>query len=197
MLTKVFNLTTVSYAYTKTSLLIAAGGTHAYWAINILANGDGTYAEAAELEMHSSIGGSNICSGGTPIASSYYGGDVPANAFDGNLATVWASSGAAYPQWIGYQFASPVGPIVEFVWTPGSGYGNRSPSSFQVIYSDDGSTWSVSWTGKASGWSDSQVPQTLNTGFMFAQSGDGGLLWQYLYDAPGGGGGARSSVFVG
>ena len=62
------------------------------------------------------MGGSNICTGGTPLSGSHFGSDVAANAFDGNINTFWGST--AYPDWLGYDFGlGNAVTVVEIKWT--------------------------------------------------------------------------------
>jgi hypothetical protein len=48
--------------------------------------------------------GANVITGGTPSASSTYGGYPASNGCDGNIGTVWSSDGSAMPQWWMYDF---------------------------------------------------------------------------------------------
>ena len=117
--------------------------THTYWRVYAAANASsplGAAISCAELEMHSTGGGGNICSGGTAISDCYYPGYPPANAFDGNVNTLWSGENGS-PNWLGYHFASPVN-VVEIKWTArnDSQYA-QSPTSMFLQFSDDGVNW--------------------------------------------------------
>ena len=130
---------------------------HRYWRVYIDADAGDHYVIATEIELRSSVGGSNLATGGTASASSAYGGDVAANAFDGNLSTYWMASGAAMPQWIEYDLgAGSPASIVEIKWGTLSGYYLRTPSTFDVQYSDNDATWTTAWSVYGYMWSDAQ-----------------------------------------
>jgi hypothetical protein len=46
----------------------------------------------AEFQVHATLGGAQVCSGGTAYATSSLGGYAPQYAFDGSLATAWAGA---------------------------------------------------------------------------------------------------------
>lgn len=113
-------------------------GTHAYWAIFIGRGNANNRAAIAEVEMRSSIGGSNLCTGGTPTGP----GGTAANAFDSNGSTWWESVSEQRPLGaprIGYQFASPV-EIAEVVLTNNSNAAMLSGYGV-LAWSDDGTTY--------------------------------------------------------
>ena len=78
---------------------------------------------------------------GTAFGSSSYGTTPAWKAF--NLGeTGWVSDGSALPQWVGYEFDSPVtvmGYAIEAWWI--DAYPSRSPKSWWFQGSNDGSTW--------------------------------------------------------
>jgi hypothetical protein len=95
--------------------------------------------------------------GGTASASNFYNGSfVPANAFDGNPNTAWASSGlvsSANPQWLQYQFPAAV-PVVAIALSirNDSAWTTQSPVAFLIQSSPDGSTWTTQNTVTGYTW---------------------------------------------
>ncbi len=116
---------------------------HTYWRLDLSSGSSGS--EFAEIEMRTSIGGSNACSGGTPTASSTFSSNVASNALDSNTGTIWESNGTG-AQWWKYQFASGVD-IAEIKVVFGS-HVNELPVSIGLSYSDDDSSWTVAMPPK-------------------------------------------------
>src|SRR4051794_22558519 len=116
---------------------------HAYWRINVT-RAISTVAGIADWAMFDGTGTPIATTGGTASASSSFGSLLPANAFDSNQATYWLSNGA-YPQWLQYQFASPVDVVSFSLTSPATGSFNdyKTPIDFSLRYSDDGSTWTT------------------------------------------------------
>lgn len=119
---------------------------HRYWRLNITALNGRVYAGCGEMEMLTAAGGSDVCSGGTPIASSEFWG-AATNAFDNNpTGSFWASSNAALPEYIGYDFgAGNDKDIVGFTYQPrNDSFANSdAPNAGDFQYSDDGSSWTT------------------------------------------------------
>ena len=59
---------------------------HVYWRINFATPTNGNNPAICELAMHTSVGGSDVCSGGTAGGTSINASFPAANAFDGNLS---------------------------------------------------------------------------------------------------------------
>lgn len=122
---------------------------HRYWALLVTARpGSGNGVGLAEVEMRATSGGADQCSGGTAGGASSFG-QVPANAFDNDDATIWhnASTGGN-PVRLSYDFGSPVTVTEVFVRIPaasGSGTGfpgvTYGPAACWVQWSDDGTAW--------------------------------------------------------
>jgi len=113
---------------------------HLYWRIFIPPAASNFFANSiALIAMHSTIGGSDICSGGTPFARE----GTPADAFDGNPSTYWTGIASGTIQldidWIGYQLSTPAS-MVEILLTArnASTAGQQAPIYGWVEYSDDG-----------------------------------------------------------
>ena len=125
---------------------------HAWWRIKITAPDGNVWDAIVALDMHTSQGGANVCTGGTAFASSQYSGTYSADkAFDGNSGTFWNNGTEGPPtETIGYHFASPVN-IVEIMITATT-TPSCSPKDFTIEYSDDGAAYSVlaTITGSAS-----------------------------------------------
>ena len=76
------------------------------WRVKITA-GSGGNGGFRELEMRTSVGGADECTGGEAFSSNWYNTSYyPANAFDNNTGTEWASSngGGSVGDWIAYDF---------------------------------------------------------------------------------------------
>ena len=107
------------------------------WRIYVTAVNGASETAITEVTMASAAGGADLCTGGTPSASS----GTAANAFDANASSWWVSSGGG-TQWIEYQFASAVS-IVQYglKHLPSGGtYGPYAPKDFK-LQSFDGSGW--------------------------------------------------------
>lgn len=146
----------------------AAPGLSNRWRIYATAKPDGaSYMSACEIEMRTAPNGASVAFGGTATASTYQtsgggvpsGGFVPGLAFDGvkTTASSWTASSSSVPQWIEYQFTSPV-TIEEVVFSPKPGDPGGTPSTFDVQYYD-GSAWITYWTET---WDNPSVPHAVN-----------------------------------
>ena len=125
---------------------IGAGGVvvSQKWRVFISSVGSNGDAAIAEIEMRDSLGGADLCSGGTPSASSQFSGSFSsAKAFDNSTGSIWAatagdvgSSGA----WVEYQFPTAVS-IVQIAITARSGsFSDQAPKDFDLEYWD-GAAW--------------------------------------------------------
>ena len=86
---------------------------HRYWRLLItrcqIIGADGLYPSIAELEFRSELGGSDLCTSGTPSASSRYDATYdPSYAFDDDPTTKWATAiiSTNYQHWIKYDFGN-------------------------------------------------------------------------------------------
>lgn len=124
---------------------------YAYGAIGEIAGA------ASTIEMHSSVGGAQMATGGSALTDSYNGASVPANAFDADPNTFWASNvlGTGI---IGYNFAAPVS-VVEMKWIARNDteYYKQSVVNGSILRSNDGITWlaqspitGLTWAGALS-----------------------------------------------
>jgi hypothetical protein len=110
------------------------------WRLLVTGSQANTGAVIAEIEMRGSIGGPDLTSGGTAVASSEYDGTfLAANGFDGNTANAWASTFTGLPQWLEYQFPSAV-TINQVAITSQSGNQNNCVENGKIQYWD-GAAW--------------------------------------------------------
>lgn len=140
---------------------------HAYWRVFFTASNSSTYCSLQEVEFRGSVGGADLCSGGSVLAGSDYFGNGGAGAFD-NTSTRWAAevnAVSAGTAWVGYHFATPVD-IKEFALTA-SAWNDEAPSAGKLQWSDDGSTWTdaVSFTGQTA-WSAAETRLFTNTSYL-------------------------------
>lgn len=148
---------------------------HRYWRIRNQ-NVEGGYVGVSEIEMAVTPAGSNVCTGGTPYASSFVGGFPVSNAFDGSTAADWLASGATGidGSFIGYDFGSGNDQDIVEVRIAATNFdsGKPTPRVFTVESSDDDVTYVVEWTGFYLGW----VSATLTT-FSVPTPGDTNGYW--------------------
>lgn len=117
---------------------VAASSGHKHWRI-YFPNEGLQYVRLASVEMYGTVDGANLCTVGTPTASSSEVNHTADHAFDGNLSTYWTGSVGSdqAPHWIAYEFASGV-EIVQFKLVAHS---LNYPSTCKLQWSDDGATW--------------------------------------------------------
>ena len=133
-----------------------------YWRLWLNPREKFTYKQLAEIELRTSVGGADQCSGGTAIGT--YVTFPPANAFDDSNATVWQSvynwvnQDGAY---VGYDFgAGNDKDIVEIAVTNGT-TSSYYPEWCEVQCSDDGSTWETVGRWRFAPWT------TTNETYVF------------------------------
>jgi hypothetical protein len=149
---------TVAIGQAQTAAAAASNGAHRYWRVNVTAANGRNWVGCAKLAMRSTFGGADLCTGGTAIAQNQYDpeGQVPANAFDSDANSEWASGSGVVPVWLGYDFgAGNAKAIVEFAWTARTdSFGvTDSPSAGALQYSDDGTNWTEAFPFSGStGW---------------------------------------------
>ncbi len=128
---------------------------HRYWRLyNRLNNGDGSFSGLTEIQMRTTTGGANVCSGGTAISTGTIQAGSAAQCFDGDTTTTliqWATTNSVS---VGYDFGAGVTKdIVEIVVWPDKDSAARAFAEFDVQYSDDNSTWTTAWSCTYAGWS--------------------------------------------
>ena len=125
------------------SVPVLGGGAHRYWGIRVTAIGTGgDVFGIAELELHDTVGGSNIATGGNAVARQH--GLSPSNAFgagDYNATVVQDVILCDFGS------ASSVSHVDEIKITArGGGITNKqAPVSGFVVYSDDGCNLTDAW----------------------------------------------------
>jgi hypothetical protein len=140
---------------------------HRYWRIQITAVTGTDYVNFSTLELYSSVYGANIASGGTASASSTLSSFTPDLLFDGDPLTFWHSAtSGSLPEWVAYDFgAGNEKEIVSIGIRVRDGNVNRAPRSFDVQWSDDGSSWTTAWSvSGASAWSDQEFRAFVDPG---------------------------------
>lgn len=128
--------------WTRLTAAVTASSTR--WRISVTSPGNpssGLYV--ARLEMATSIGGTDECTGGTPTASSVYSTHVAEHAFDSDNSTYWQA--AAVPAWLEYEFATAKAIKEIAITCPTTGSWAACPGDFTVEYWD-GSQWIVAGT---------------------------------------------------
>lgn len=126
---------------------------HRYWRALVAQNGSGGLAVIAEVGMMIVAGGSTVTTGGTPIEDSHFGGFTPAQAFDGNAATDWATNaGGVGVGYIGYDFGGSPQTIVEFYIQASASFASQCPLQYLFQSSDDNITWTTQWIGIRDTW---------------------------------------------
>jgi hypothetical protein len=134
---------------------VIASDTARYWRVWYLGNVKGTAVgswRCAEMEMYDAVGGANLCTGGTPIASGTgTTGLLLANAFDGSFAIgSYANISSGNATWIGYDFgAANDKAIVEIIHKVVGGTSDGwadAPITGDVEASNDGVNWLPVWS---------------------------------------------------
>jgi hypothetical protein len=163
---------------------------HRYWRVNISRIMGGTQVHVAEIEMHTSIGGADVCTGGTASASSAF--NPASSAFDNDINTKWTALSAP-PHWIKYDFgAGNDKDIVEFsisgAGTAGGGSVTASPADMTLEYSDDNTNWTALFTIKdASGWASQSTIKTYSASQSY-ETATNKRFWRIVPTAVSGGG---------
>ena len=131
---------------------------HRYWRLVCKRSQSGSNVGIVELQMRTSIGGTNVATGGTPSASSVHSVYAAAKAFDGLTVDTgsgngWASNGgysggvptATTFQWLQYDFGSGNDKDIQEIVFFCPGTGGLSPAdmvvAFDIQWSDDGAAW--------------------------------------------------------
>lgn len=140
--------------FRRTSLFPATSPNHRIWGVRWNACQSGTLPEINKIEMHATVGGSTINTGGTPLACIFFNtGNFPSWAFTGtDFAMVDLSHGViAYDFGEGNEKVKPAEITLKASSIP-----NRAPTDFDLVYMDGlGGTVNVqqnftspaTWTG--------------------------------------------------
>lgn len=142
-------------------------GSHVYWRLHVATTEQGGAPSCGELEMRSTAGGSNLCTGGTPSASSIWSATYSADkAFDGTTTTLW--SAAVANSWLQYQFASAVSVGIITIKARSDGFANTSPRNFLLQYADSSSgPWATAFrVVSETGWTVNQSRTFTDPAFV-------------------------------
>lgn len=140
---------------------------HSYWGIVCKTGGNVNFA-VSTMRTRSTIDGPNTATGGTPRASSVYGGTTyPAsNAFDSDPTTFWAddsTDGVHSGVCLTYaQGSSTTCAQVDLTCRPDNTWCTQTPATFDVIYSDDGKSWGIEWSASAATWTNGATQTFTN-----------------------------------
>lgn len=131
-----------------------------------------------EIEFLDALGGTDQCNGGTPFASSNFGGLwTEANCFDNNTSGVdWLTAGGGhYNSHIGYTFAAPIAAIPQFTVRTNSGANSHPATIMLEVQYDGSSNWTrlaeingLSWTaGETKTFTTADYPATPMAGYRY------------------------------
>lgn len=129
------------------------GASSTQWRVYITENQNGGVTSAfKEVEMKTTIGGADACTGGTASADSTV--SAAADAFDDSSATLWQSGFGAVPHWIQYTFSSAV-TIVQI--TLKTQTGDTGPKGWKFEYWDGGAWIAVKTVTAEPAWGDAEL----------------------------------------
>lgn len=150
---------------------------HRYWRVHVTATAGGSTCAIVELEMYEAEFGPNVCSGGTPSASSVVTAAVPftaARAFDGSLADGQSSSanqdlwaGSTSNEWLAYDFGAGNSRAIIGIGMHGrqNAFTSQNPTAFTVEYSDDGTNWFSAWSVSGLSWAAREFKRSINPSY--------------------------------
>lgn len=123
---------------------------HRWWGIRVLGVQSGSTLGLDEIQFRATVGGADNTSGGVGLARSVYDWSMPGtNAFSGTADTHASDSGDAVGHIIAYDYglgndkACPAQISIKARADGGFGNHNQAPTSFQLVYSDDGHNWTA------------------------------------------------------
>ncbi len=105
--------------------------------------------------MATAVGGAQVATGGTAVASSVYGGGYePAKAFDGDAGTSFYAGGPSRTagEWIGYHFTADVTLAEVRMTKVHDGGPEYTPRSLAIDYSANGVAWQNAGLYDCSDW---------------------------------------------
>lgn len=133
---------------------------HRYWQIYMTTAAGNAYS-FAEIQFRTTAGTSLAFSGGTASAYNSFSGQPPANATDGNNATVWGSTDTTPGAWTYDYGVGNALNIVEIMMTSrNDSFYTQTPTLFTPQWSDNGTTW-TSMQPIAATWTGSTQTQTF------------------------------------
>jgi hypothetical protein len=130
--------------------VVLSVGAHRYWQLVITAGGPAqTLATMAEIAFFDQSGAEII--GGAPSASQTNNGFLPTNARDKNGNTFWASNDLTALTWK-IDFGSPKDVQKFRITATNDAFSVRTPTGFDLRYSDDGVTWTTADSYTTPAW---------------------------------------------
>lgn len=151
--------------YELTDLGSAPAGAHRHWRIYITSILSGSYVSIIESQMRETSGGADQTGSGTASASSTYTGEgaTPAKAFDNVLTYPGWTNNADLPCWLAYDFGSGVTKEITEVTilNRNDSWWNQVPVAFEVQYSDNGTSWTTSWSVPNAGFTTTNQTRTF------------------------------------
>lgn len=135
-----------------------SAGSYTNWRVVDLASANGK-SGYAELSLATSIGGSNVATGGRAFETAVSSGSIPGThsgdvAFDGNTSTYWESSGnGAY---VAYAFPQAYNIQEIKITAPPSGNQDDAPSLLALEGSNDSVNWVTTGLWSTGSWTAGQ-----------------------------------------
>lgn len=137
----------------------SAVGPRRYWGIRInLVQTGSDWPGYGELSFHSANGGLNLSAGGTLLTTTSFNGSQD-HAFDGYIGVGSANTWDGGSHNVGHPNATvPVIDYIDFgagneksirqvrLMAAESTFSNGMPKDFDIVYSDNGSTWNTAWS---------------------------------------------------
>lgn len=121
----------------QATVTVPLSGLSTQWRIYVTASQGSTRASFTEIEMRDTVGGADLCTGGTASASSQASGSfIPSYAFDNTITTRWGSS-ISPPHWIQYTFAAAV-QIRQLVLSVMAAGESEGPLTWKLQYFEGG-----------------------------------------------------------
>lgn len=121
---------------------------HRFWGIRSVTHNGNNAMAVAELELREVVGGPSVATGGQALGSLHYNAPAttfaPDKAFDNNNATKSVAAGSAPGRMLYYVFpAGEAKKIVEVAYRAANDYPQETPTSFEIIWSDNGIDWTA------------------------------------------------------
>jgi len=143
---------------------------HRYWGVIVTSTKQESYLALVRVQMAASAGGTGLIVDTTKAsANSVANADnVAAYAADDDAGTKWTATSGTGPFSWWYDFTTPVD-IAEVSLTCQSNL-QFAPTWFGLIYSDDGSNWTLNSAFSPAAWTAQSLVQTFETSDSFVPS---------------------------
>lgn len=150
---------------------ISPHGAHSYWRILVSAvDGSTTNTSIAQFDFAAVVDGPLLTlDTANASASSTTSGHLAAAGFDENNATFWQGA-TSTGEWLAYHFVDAPTEIMEvFLTSADAGDPTQMPATFDVQYSDNGSSYTTAWTVTGStGWTSIEQRHYTDPGVTIA-----------------------------